>query len=184
MICDSSLHQLFVALLGNCVVQHKAKSSATLTVQVHGHALLSFILCFPWLSVALIEPGSRGFPLIPNKEPNGISWSLRVPKLLHYRCPVSCMLPNCKRLAFSEQQILKISTLFLFPPVYIISVHSYMCNCKPLITLSLKPCITLFCMWPWLRSPPRVQCVNFLVFFVFLSPETFYNKTKKNISNQ
>lgn len=55
-----------------------AKPTAISVVQVHGHALSSSILCFPWLSEALTEPGSRGFPLITDKEQTEISRTLKV----------------------------------------------------------------------------------------------------------
>lgn len=65
-------------------------------------------LCFLWLSAAFIEPGSRGFPLITNKEPTEIMGSLRVPKLPpppNYPPPVSPIrsvfmsIPNQKELS-------------------------------------------------------------------------------------
>lgn len=81
-----------------------AKSTATSVVQVHGHAFISSaIVCFPWLSAALTEPGSRGFPLITNKEPTEISWSLKVPKLPHYPRPISPQHDTFKSLPNQEK---------------------------------------------------------------------------------
>lgn len=80
---------------GRCVVQHYGEihchfSGAGATDMRSSPPPSS---SFPWLSAALTESGSRGFPLITNKEPTEISWSLKVPKV-HAPAPTPLYPPH------------------------------------------------------------------------------------------
>lgn len=62
------------------------KFNTSEVVQVHGHALISSSILYasPDCEQHSLSQGSRGFPLITNKESTEINWSLMDPKLPHY----------------------------------------------------------------------------------------------------